>query len=432
MMASQRFRISVLRDHLRGLRSTGRLASVPTSEPTPAGGLERHHRELEEKGYTVLDVGEFCDAEMFDRLRAAGRRVVQAAREMPAKETNLNGAFVLRDSPGEGPWGIRGLIAPELKEPVFAEYMSSEPVLRQVKAFMGCGPDDLMLADADALIFCNPPGVDRAQYWHRDTRWWGLDTSGGRSDTGLTGGVVRDAAEFDEESEKARWAEIQAGPQGRWAKGEPRVSGHNTYLANNGGCYFRWELALEEQTTGLEIVPGSHRRWRTDFERDCLVPRRARAQAGLPREVLPGASSKAMSDGGHGGESVMPGAIFVHLLPGQSVIWNGDALHRGRTVKGVERMTLSCSYSRWNGCFVPPPPVIDPTLEWRLRPEIREALPAPWMQQAWDRWLLTQYSPEQISAKFPGLMPIVHDGRESDATACWERLRVAPSASASA
>lgn len=219
---------------------------------------------------------------------------------------------------------------------------------------------------------------------------------------------------------------MQAGPQGRWARGEPRVSGHNTYLSNCGGAYLRWELALEDQTTGLEIVPGSHRRFRTDFERDCIVPVHRRAKAGLPADRLPGASPLAMSNG-EGGKSLMPGAIFVHLKPGQAVIWNGDMLHRGRTVNGVERLTLSCSWSRWNGCLVPPPAVIDRTVRWKLRPEIRDALPTPWMRRAWDRWLLTQYSPDQIAEKYPGLFPAVDDVHHTgDALECWQQLQAPP------
>ena len=66
-------------------------------------------------------------------------------------------------------------------------------------------------------------------------------------------------------------------------------------------------------------------------------------------------------------------------------------MHRGRTVNGRERLTLSCSWNKWNGCLVPPPPIIDPTVHWKLKPEIRQALPYKWMQKSWDRWLLTQY-----------------------------------------
>ena len=66
-------------------------------------------------------------------------------------------------------------------------------------------------------------------------------------------------------------------------------------------------------------------------------------------------------------------------------------LHRGRTPAAAgERLTLSCSWSRWNGIHVPPPDYRDRTMTWKLDPAVRDALPTQWMQTAWDRWKLTQ------------------------------------------
>jgi hypothetical protein len=45
----------------------------------------------------------------------------------------------------------------------------------------------------------------------------------------------------------------------------------------------------------------------------------------------------------------MPGAIVVPIKRGQTVFWNGDGLHRGRTTAGVHRLSLACG---WAG---PPP-----------------------------------------------------------------------------
>merc|ERR1712070_138025 len=141
------------------------------------------------------------------------------------------GSHILRDSPGQDLWGVRGLFSPDLQEPVFAEYMSSEPVVAYIRAMMGCSEEELLLPDADAIIFCNPRGVDRAQGWHRDARWWGLDTSSGRRDSGRTNEASADYADFSYEAEIARWEELQAGPDKCFALGQPRVSGHNSYLA---------------------------------------------------------------------------------------------------------------------------------------------------------------------------------------------------------
>ena len=61
--------------------------------------------------------------------------------------------------------------------PCFAEYMASEPVLALVREFLECEPEDLLLPDADCILFVNVPGRDRTQAWHRDMRWAGAHPS---------------------------------------------------------------------------------------------------------------------------------------------------------------------------------------------------------------------------------------------------------------
>ena len=107
-------------------------------------------------------------------------------------------------------------------------------------------------------------------------------------------------------------------------------------------------------------------------------------------------------------------------------------LHRGRTVRGVERLTLSASWSLWNGNSVPPPRTIDGTLLWKLDPAVRDGLPSRWMQSSWDKWLVTQYSPAQIVERYPGLLP-VHAAHHSDSGATqevavrrWQEVRRPP------
>lgn len=409
----------------------------------PRGPTELQRLELEERGYTRVDEGQLCEPAVFERLASAARRVVAAVRGAPDTVRELNGGFVLRDLDPEarelndddagqtraGAWGVRGVLAPGWGEPAFGEYLASEPVREWASALLGCGAEGFMLPDADALVFCNPTGVDRTQPWHRDVRWWGW-SSGAFEGSRLTNGRTGAAAlgtdpDFSLAAESERWGELQAGPRGVWAKGAPRVSGHNDYLANEGGAYLRWELALEEQSTGLEIVPGSHRRFRSAFAHDCLLPGWAKA-LGIGERC--GGTPTAMSEGWHSGESLMPGAEFVRLRRGEAVVWNGDCLHRGRTLAGVERLTLSCSLSRWVGASASPPATVDATVRWKLDPAVREALPVPWLRRAWDRWLVTQLSPRHIAERFPGMMPTVGDGDcvpggSGDALSSWEGVR---------
>ena len=80
-----------------------------------------------------------------------------------------------------------------------------------------------------------------------------------------------------------------------------------------------------------------------------------------------------MSDG-EGGESLIPGATFVDLKAGQAVLWTGDMLHRGRTPVNTERLTLSCSWSRWNGLNSPLPDCELPTLPSLCHGQLRAEL----------------------------------------------------------
>ena len=274
-------------------------------------------KQLEKEGFAIIDNA--VEPSALPMLRDEARRIAEMARANPAHD--LCGGFISRDFEGDKPWSVRGLFAPGWEAPCFAEYMASEPVLALVREFLECGPEDLLLPDADCILFIDVEGRDRCQAWHRDMRWAG------------TGG------DYSEQAQRARWEEIQS-----VAATSP--GGHNGYLEDHGGKYVRWALSLIDNIgTGLELVPQSHRRFRTEFENDCLLPEAAK-QMGIGQRL--GGTPKAMSDG-ESGESLIPGSRFVDLKAGQAVLWTGDMLHRGRTPAGRERLTLSCSWSRWNG-----------------------------------------------------------------------------------
>jgi hypothetical protein len=314
--------------------------------------------QLDTEGFAIIDNA--VEPSALPVLREEARRVAEMARADPSHD--LCGGFISRDFEGDFPWSVRGLFAPGWNASCFAEYMASAPVMALVREFLECGPEDLLLPDADCILFINVPGRDRTQAWHRDMRWAG------------------EGGDYSEAGQRTRWEEIQ-----RVAATSP--GGHNGYLEDHGGKYVRWALSLVDNIgTGLEIVPRSHRRFRTEFENDCILPEAAK-QAGIGQRL--GGSSKGMSDG-EGGESLIPGSRFVDLKAGQAVLWTGDMLHRGRTPEGPERLTLSCSWSRWNGINAPLPDYRDRTMVWKLDPAVRDALPTEWMKTSWDRWLLTQ------------------------------------------
>ncbi|KAJ4364738.1 hypothetical protein N0V95_000685 [Ascochyta clinopodiicola] len=76
------------------------------------------------------------------------------------------------------------------------------------------------------------------------------------------------------------------------------------------GYHAQWNLALYDDSS-LVLVPGSHKRARTDAERD--------AEPYEPN---------------------MPGQITVHLKAGQVAFYNNNILHRGVYDSQKERMTL--------------------------------------------------------------------------------------------
>ena len=68
-----------------------------------------------------------------------------------------------------------------------------------VEEFLECGPEDLLLPDADCILFMNVPGRDRTQQWHRDMRWAG------------------EGGDYSEEGQRVRWQEIQEAKAGTTA-----------------------------------------------------------------------------------------------------------------------------------------------------------------------------------------------------------------------
>ena len=84
-------------------------------------------------------------------------------------------------------------------------------------------------------------------------------------------------------------------------------------LARHRKHLVKWHMALLDDPC-LWIVPGSHRRFRTDEEKECLM---------------------------EGGQGELPGGLRIDLKKGQTIFWNGNTIHRGRKPEGMkERSTL--------------------------------------------------------------------------------------------
>ena len=215
----------------------------------------------------------------------------------------------LRTVPWKGDaWAIRGLFAPEFEEPVFADYLMSDPVMKYVELFLG---SELRLGGV--VIFTTPHAADWSGGWHRDF-----------------GGNERDGS-YEVEME----------------------------ILNRPLNRLKWHLALVDDSC-LQLVPGSHRRYRTDEERECLLNTR------------------------HGDISTQK--VMV-LKAGQTIFWAGNTIHRGIYKVHPERLTLAGSWAKHQeGEELEE---TDKRLKWMLADNVRGYLPEA-MRPAYDRWRALQ------------------------------------------
>lgn len=113
-------------------------------------------------------------------------------------------------------WGVQHVMHPELREPAFAQWYTSDPLVNVVKELLGCQEDELQMELFNMLI--NPESHAFALRWHRDD--------------------VRESAADDEE-----WTAL-----GIWHHG------------------VQWNTALYTDSC-LYVVPGSHKVPRTPAQR---------------------------------------------------------------------------------------------------------------------------------------------------------------------
>lgn len=108
---------------------------------------------------------------------------------------------------------------------------------------------------------------------------------------------------------------------------------------------------------GLELIPGTHRRWDTELER--------KVRLGLD---------------GHSNSEDLPGGVELDLEPGDLVVFNAQMIHRGKYSDNDVRKALDL-------CVGAPHELVAGTLDPANLPTLEEleALGAdPWYQRAWE------------------------------------------------
>ena len=215
--------------------------------------------------------------------------------------------YVEKTSTEGGPEGTE-LIDPRWEEPVFSQYMESPALQRYVHAFVGT---QLRLGWAGAFRQAAPYDCG----WHRDT-----------------GGQDKDTA------------------------GEAELEILSRYRKN----LFRWHLALVDDPC-LWVVSGSHKRCRTEQEREVLI-------------------NDVKGD--------IDGQQKVDLVRGQTMFWNGNLIHRGRAPDDLsERLTLHAGMIRH--CDDDEPEDWEDQFKWRMEEGVRAGL-SEGMRIYYDRWLALQ------------------------------------------
>ena len=256
-------------------------------------------KEYYDRGFVIVD--DAVEPEMLEELEAALRRCIAKVRSGAVVDgmdaITINGA--VSDASH-----LRGLMAPEFGEGVFSEYLLSECLLRYLRPFFG---DRLRLGWVACFAVKDKP---YSVGWHRDV-----------------GHEERDGS-YDVEMEILQ----------RYRKHQ-----------------IKWHLPLLDDPC-LWVVPGSHRRYRTDAEREVLI---------------------------NNPDGDIDDAFQIRLNRGQTLFYNGNGIHRGVMPAGMtERLTLTGSFIRHREGDRE---ALDERYRWRLAENVRGSLPEK-MKEYYDNW----------------------------------------------
>jgi hypothetical protein len=216
---------------------------------------------LDRDGFVILSASLFPSFNLID-LRSAASRIATAAREgtWPYVRTLPKQFPPWPQDPSNGIWGVQHLLHPSNPDHlVFARSYFDAELLKYVSVLIGCEHDDLTMELYNMLVRPDKPFELR---WHRDD--------------------IPASATPREELERL----------------------------NQPGWHAQWNLALYDDAS-LVLIPGSHRRARTEMERN--------AEPYEPH---------------------LPDQITVHLKAGEVAFYNNNILHRGVYDCTKERMTL--------------------------------------------------------------------------------------------
>jgi hypothetical protein len=139
----------------------------------------------------------------------------------------------------------------------------------------------------------------------------------------------------------------------------------------------RWTLALRDEAS-LRLVPGSHRRWATDYELKCMT---------------------------HHLHVDLPDQRIIRLRAGQTVFYDEKIIHRAQTPREPERSSLFGTWAQYRKDEPKVNPI--PEMRWMLREGVRQTFPDS-LRTYYDRWR------EIYQSQAPDSPLITHAARAKD------------------
>lgn len=106
----------------------------------------------DEQGYVV--VPGLIPQEDWKELEAACQRVIQKTRDgtWPHRRT-VGKQFPPFDDDNPDSWGVQHVMHPQLSEPVFGKWYTSQALLEVVKELLGCSDEELQLGKSAGYPF---------------------------------------------------------------------------------------------------------------------------------------------------------------------------------------------------------------------------------------------------------------------------------------
>ncbi|KAF2277209.1 uncharacterized protein EI97DRAFT_493697 [Westerdykella ornata] len=230
--------------------------------PPPSDPYTSALASLQQNGFVILPATLFPTFDL-PTLRDAATHLTHLARtsQWPYLRTLPKQFPPWPSDPSNGIWGVQHLLHPSNPHAAtFAKSYFDPELLKYAQVLIGCEEEELVMELYNMLV---RPDAAFALRWHRDD--------------------IPASASAEEELER---------------------------LVKKEAFHAQWNLALYEDES-LVVVPGSHRRARTEEER----------------------SADPFEDD-------MPGQLVVRLKAGEVVFYDNNILHRGVYDPDKERMTL--------------------------------------------------------------------------------------------